>query len=301
MTRTTKIILVSAAALGLIAVAVGTANAKSAPKRSNDSPIPEPEDLDAKDNETVVIPPGAEGMPDGSSTPIIVREEDTHPDAKETASQPLPPAPLLPPSELNEEMSREIAAEAAASGKTESQVIADTVKQVLPKEGIPPLAVAETSAEADPRGTVSLARVLLTRENLPGWKEANQEDVKEWQKAVGLKPDGKFGVASAARMAEEVGVLPLVRFWTPGKHWDVPSATKDFKAKISEVITELEKEGPDTTAQIVGLKEAIKREKAVSLQKNPAPQKTEAWVAQTVELASNAGAKQFLQTSKAAS
>lgn len=79
-----------------------------------------------------------------------------------------------------------------------------------------PLEKEETKPASDPNGTIRLARLLLDRETEPDWRNANTAQVTAWQKKVGLKADGKFGPGSAAKMADEVGVLPLVRFWPQG-------------------------------------------------------------------------------------
>jgi hypothetical protein len=73
---------------------------------------------------------------------------------------------------------------------------------------------AETAPQADPNGTISLARTLIGIESSSGWKSAFQPEIKQWQAKVGgLTADGKFGPKSALRMADEVGVLPLIRYW----------------------------------------------------------------------------------------
>jgi hypothetical protein len=85
---------------------------------------------------------------------------------------------------------------------------------VLPQA--PAIAVAETTPEADPNGTIALARAMLAAEGSSDWREVSAA-VESWQGVVGLsKPDGKFGTGSALRMAQEVGVMPLVRYWSTG-------------------------------------------------------------------------------------
>ena len=80
----------------------------------------------------------------------------------------------------------------------------------------PAIAVAETTPEADPNGTIALARAMLAAEGSSDWREVSAA-VESWQGVVGLsKPDGKFGTGSALRMAQEVGVMPLIRYWSTG-------------------------------------------------------------------------------------
>jgi hypothetical protein len=85
----------------------------------------------------------------------------------------------------------------------------------------------EVAQDAPPTGpaagTLALARLLLDAERRTGWKTAHQEQVGSWQAASGLEPDSRFGPVSALRMAAEVGVAPIVRFW-PKDAWGVGSA-----------------------------------------------------------------------------
>jgi hypothetical protein len=76
-----------------------------------------------------------------------------------------------------------------------------------------PIQAAETHPDLDPKGTIALAKLLIDREASAGWKSANQSDVLAWQKRVGLTADGKFGEKGELRMAQEVGILPLIRYW----------------------------------------------------------------------------------------
>lgn len=134
---------------------------------------------------------------------------------------------------------------------------------VDPGDFAPPTEIAEveTDSYADPNGTVGLARVMLARESAPGWKDDLQEDVKEWQRTVGLVADGKFGVNSVTRMAREVGILPLVRFWSLGQHWNKETAIADYRKRINGVIEELKKI-PGTEAHRRALAASIEREDA---------------------------------------
>jgi hypothetical protein len=57
---------------------------------------------------------------------------------------------------------------------------------------------------------------MLAAEGTSGWRDVSAA-VESWQGVVGLgKPDGKFGTGSALRMAQEVGVMPLIRYWSTG-------------------------------------------------------------------------------------
>lgn len=178
--------------------------------------------------------------------------------ARELGAAAAPAAPELPPEMVD--------------AMTPPEVVAPGEPDLEPD---PPteLIDVETDPENDPHGSVGLARVLLTRETLPGWKTDLQDDVREWQAAVGLTPDGRFGVESALRMAEDVGVLPLVRFFTQGKHWDKWSALDGphgLRTRLRELITRLEKD-PENVAHVAALRASLTRDQAQGLESNPAP------------------------------
>lgn len=85
---------------------------------------------------------------------------------------------------------------------------------------VPPAATPvqheETKVDQDPHGTVALAKAMIDAESMSGWKAALHPMIAAWQSSVGLKGDGKFGPGSAAAMAQEVGVLPLIRYYPAG-------------------------------------------------------------------------------------
>lgn len=283
-----KALFIALAAVGLLAALFGVANAKDKAPALTPEPGPEDEDdIEVNDNETIVIPPGATGMPDGSSVPIIVRDEDelTIEPKPKPGKEPLPIS-SLPTNE-------EVEAVADAVGVPVPDVVKDIVKDVVPENPLP-IAIAETSPEADPNGTISLARAMLTRENLPNWKEDLQQSIKEWQEGVGLKPDGKFGMKSAARMAEEVGILPLVRFWTAGIVWNKASAKKEYEKVMRPVIDGLRADLPESQAHINALEKSLAREQAQSLSANPKPVATEKWVKSAIESSTNAAMKDLI-------
>ena len=63
-------------------------------------------------------------------------------------------------------------------------------------------------------------------------------DVKAWQKRVGtLVVDGEFGEKSELRMAQEVGILPLIRYWPASsqKATEVPKYQAALRAYAASV------------------------------------------------------------------
>ena len=136
-----------------------------------------------------------------------------------------------------------------------------------------PIAAVETSPEMDPQGTIALARLMLSRENLPGWKSDMQDEIGEWQSAAGLVSDGKFGIKSVARMAQEAGILPLVRYWPANTQ--LLSGLKTYRATVGQTLANVKRNLPDSAAQVLGLEMSIARENGQSYGKeNPAPADT---------------------------
>lgn len=84
----------------------------------------------------------------------------------------------------------------------------------LPTPTPTPIQTHETTPQADPNGTVSLARQMIGVESQSGWKTALKAEIQAWQARMRLVVDGKFGPNSALLMADEIGVLPLIRYWS---------------------------------------------------------------------------------------
>lgn len=120
----------------------------------------------------------------------------------------------------------------------ETRAIKDAETALEPTKAPPVPAVSketslpaeETKPENDPNGTIALARLLLERETAPAWREALKSAVKTWQLKTGLVADGKFGPKGALRMAEEAGIIPLVRFWPSGSQ--KAAALADYRAQL---------------------------------------------------------------------
>lgn len=113
----------------------------------------------------------------------------------------------------------------------------------------PPLAQIETQPDLDPNGTVALGRMLLDEQSRKGWKSVS-EAVKAWQVKVGLTPDGKFGPGAALRMAEEVGVLPWVRYWPLGSA-SKSAAVNDYRGRLKAVALRIQRKAPEQAAALL--------------------------------------------------
>jgi hypothetical protein len=95
-------------------------------------------------------------------------------------------------------------------------VIPATLPPVLEPPAVPvsPAVQAETHPQLDQWGTIALAQKMINAESAAGWKTALKAEIGAWQKKLGLKVDSLFGTKSALKMAEEVGILPLVRYYS---------------------------------------------------------------------------------------
>jgi hypothetical protein len=199
----TKIVLAGLVVVVIIAAAMSSASA--APQLPKDKP-PEDDDEPPSDEEISIDMPGPspEGAP-GEGPEIIVEEvlPEGEEDEEMQMSIPAPPpvsSSAPPPQESFAPVERDlslaanagrermeqaaqsslappratllenaVAADAAASGQPEAQVIQAVAKDITGSANPTPLAQQELSQQEDPHGTLALARVLLSRENLPGW------------------------------------------------------------------------------------------------------------------------------------
>lgn len=284
----------------VIAGIAGARTASAAPaRREEDTPPPPSDAPPSSGDEVEVDTPDDTGLPNGARVPVEVPDVgpakprippglqeaidsvpglgealDAARDAATTApgEEDAPSPPQLPPA----------VADAVAQAP---ESIRDVLREIpglvdaVPELETPPelpapteLADAETDPAADPYGTIGLARLMIARESQPGWKDDLREDVAEWQRKVGLTPDGKFGLSSATRMAEEA-IPPLVRYWTVGSHWDRWSAIdgpKGYRKAMAAVLARLRTQ-PEKTALVRALEAAIPREQAQGLAANPPP------------------------------
>ncbi|MCH9730981.1 MAG: hypothetical protein K0U84_15105 [Actinomycetia bacterium] len=117
----------------------------------------------------------------------------------------------------------EAAAEAAPA-------IQEEVTAILPKvvtEGAP----QETPVPPD---TLALTEALLAAEKMPNWKRI-ESAVTQWQKSRGLVEDGKFGPKSAITIANEIGTLPLVRYWPRSAGPNPQAAVEEYRNAIRTI------------------------------------------------------------------
>lgn len=73
---------------------------------------------------------------------------------------------------------------------------------------------SEADTPIDPM-VLQMLTVMLADESTKNWKKSYPQ-LQAWQASKGMKPDGKFGPGSALALAEETGLLPIIRFWPRG-------------------------------------------------------------------------------------
>jgi hypothetical protein len=75
-----------------------------------------------------------------------------------------------------------------------------------------------------------MVATLLDAEARPGWNRI-EPSVSAWQKArPPLTVDGKLGPKSALLVAQEIGTIPLIRFWPKGSQKS--TALNDYRAAL---------------------------------------------------------------------
>jgi len=86
-----------------------------------------------------------------------------------------------------------------------------------------------------PGDTIAVAGAMLAAEgNNTSWRSQQIPGLAAWQQARGLTADGKAGVGTMLRMAQEIGAIPIVRAWPSGSfkegHW-----LPDYKASLMQI------------------------------------------------------------------
>jgi len=93
----------------------------------------------------------------------------------------------------------------------------------LPVPSIPPISTVLSD-------TAQMVATLLDAESRPGWNRI-EPSVSAWQKArPPLTVDGKLGPKSALLVAQEIGTIPLIRFWPKGSQKN--TALNDYRAAL---------------------------------------------------------------------
>jgi hypothetical protein len=132
---------------------------------------------------------------------------------------------------------------------------------------VPELAKEETAEHNDPNGTIAVARALIAVEAEPDWKGKLQGLVTNWQRKVGLTADGLFGTSAVERMAQEVGVLPLVRYFSK-KFATKAAALKDYQARLYAAADAIE---PKNAQHAAAIRASIEHEQGQGWPSKPGP------------------------------
>jgi len=72
-----------------------------------------------------------------------------------------------------------------------------------------------TSIAAD---TLTAIAAMLAQEKSNKWRKMPEPTLVTWQKNRKLTADGKFGTKSALTMADETGMIPIIRAWPSGSY-----------------------------------------------------------------------------------
>jgi len=177
---------------------------------------------------------------------------------------------------------------ATTTAPTPQQILttaATQVAQALPQLApvlTPPVAVQaqETSAAVDPHGTVALAGKLINAESAKGWKTALASDVMAWQKKMSLVADGKFGPKSALLMGNEVGVLPLLRYYS-STGGTLAAQLTAYRTSLGALASQL---SATNLAHSLALRSSAMYETGLGYASSPAPVPATARVAQATAL-----------------
>lgn len=160
----------------------------------------EAEAAEAEEEEEEASPP-----PEGEEDLDDIEEEEDEADD------------LEPDTEEDEDELLEAATEAAEQVETET----------LPTTTTPEAAEQTMSVPDD---TADMVQYLLRIEGQAGWKK-QEPRVAAWQASRDLTPDGLFGPKTALAVAEEIGTVPLVRYWPRGSQ---PStAVPEYKRELA--------------------------------------------------------------------
>jgi hypothetical protein len=90
-----------------------------------------------------------------------------------------------------------------------------------------------------PDDTAELVAMMLEAEGAPGWKREIPE-LADWLEARGQSPSTKFGPGSAALMAEEIGTLPIIRFWPSASGRNPKKALTEYRAKLAAIARDMD-------------------------------------------------------------
>lgn len=171
-----------------------------------------------------VVPGSIFQQPGAVTSPGLPDLPTTQPPSEQTDDQeaPPPPVPKATATPLKIPATVEEAVAQAQEGLQKVLGGASVQDQTDVQESQSPTVI--------PEDTLAILSIMLAAEATPDWK-VKLEELKPWQKSRGLKPDGLYGVKSATKMAEETGLLPIIRFWPSGTT-RTSGVIEDYKAAL---------------------------------------------------------------------
>lgn len=163
----------------------------------------------------VIDPPLPVEVPPGEKEPVVIPIDI--PDPEEVLPE-IPPIQVKPP-DTGEPV----------------VLVPPTPPEVLPPQTppIPPPVEPPEQPVDIPADTVEVLRVMLSAEATPNWKR-REPLLGVWQKTRGLTDDQRFGPGTALRMAQETGLLPVIRFWPRGAIKE-QGAVEEYQAALLQV------------------------------------------------------------------
>lgn len=171
--------------------------------------------------------------------------------------EPIPPKKAIPEDDEAEE------SENPAPPPVFTTQPVPTVPRPPPVRAVPPPPKAPAEKPTNiPADTAELLRLMLARETTGDWKR-QEPALALWQRERDLTADKKFGPQSALTMAEETGLLPIVRFWPKGAQ--KAQAVEDYQEDLLELASKAEE--PRRSQ----LKAAAEREQGQGFGRNPIP------------------------------
>lgn len=207
---------------------------------------PSPEEPGA----VVVVPPEGEPTEPGAAPPYVIKPptrpaeglpSDIIPPGTEGTTPPFvppevwPPSPAPSPAPAPPVVSPPVIPSPPVAPPTPAPPI--VAPPVVPAPPVSPPESTPVPKAQIPADTLELTRYLLEKEGSANWKRVEPR-VQIWQETRGLTADGKFGPGTARRLAEEIGTLPLVRYWPQGT---LPgTAVPQYQADILRIAAEAE-------------------------------------------------------------
>lgn len=124
---------------------------------------------------------------------------------------------------------------------------------------VPPIVTLPEPPPQDdvPDDTAELVALMLDAESTSSWKRV-EPALKDWQAERGRTVDGKFGPGDAKAMAEEIGTLPIIRFWPLATGTNPRKAIDEYRAALRAIAADV------GGAQAEQLRQSAVREKGQS-------------------------------------